>query len=667
MLRVLSSLSVDLRIAALGILGVLGMIASASLFFMGLSRIEAAYDNQSAVKHRFALTETLAFDTLDARRHEKDFLARRHDRYVEHHAETMKRIGETMDSLESRLAGLEGADAAAQRRELATIREALREYEPHFSSVVRQRRELGYDQDAGLHGEMRDVVHAAENILIAENESRLLLSMLMLRRHEKDFIARRDETYVERHIAERVTFAREAELRGTARAREAAQLIVQYGEIFDRFADQSFAFDADVRRLSEIYSIVQAAYDDLAARIAAENTASLEALDSEKAAARTALWTSLALVLLVLVAASTIIARSVSGPLGVVSRAVSRLSAGDTGANPEASAMASQRRDAFGVIAKALDGFRMAQLRNAELEEKAQAEKKQAAAERAAAMKQLADAFERSVGGIVETVAATVRDLEIAAGELGRGAADTTTQASSAASASEEAALNINTVASAAEELAASTAEIGRQVGASRGLAGTARARADESMAKASEMADASKRIGDIVEMIRAIAEQTNLLALNATIEAARAGEAGKGFAVVAAEVKSLADQTGRATEDIGRQIASMQVTTAGSVEAMSEISELVARLAEGATSIASAVEQQGTATQEIARNVQEASTGATEVSSAAASVLQTAQASRASAERVGEAARALTARSVELSESVRRFVSEVKASEQAA
>lgn len=54
------------------------------------------------------------------------------------------------------------------------------------------------------------------------------------------------------------------------------------------------------------------------------------------------------------------------------------------------------------------------------------------------------------------------------------------------------------------------------------------------------------------------IAETTNILALNATIEAMRAGDAGRTFAVVANEVKNLSSDTRRATEEIGRTIATL-------------------------------------------------------------------------------------------------------------
>ena len=156
-------------------------------------------------------------------------------------------------------------------------------------------------------------------------------------------------------------------------------------------------------------------------------------------------------------------------------------------------------------------------------------------------------------------------------------------------------------------------------------------------------MAEAAQKIGDVVKLINDIAGQTNLLALNATIEAARAGEAGKGFAVVASEVKSLANQTAKATEDISAQIKSIQSATGGAVQAIGGIGQTIGRISEIATTIASAVEEQGAATQEIARNVQQASAGTNEVSSNIVNVTQAATETGAASEpgpRLGRRAR---------------------------
>ena len=145
----------------------------------------------------------------------------------------------------------------------------------------------------------------------------------------------------------------------------------------------------------------------------------------------------------------------------------------------------------------------------------------------------------------------------------------------------EEAAIQLDSVATASEEMAKTSAGIAHNCAAaaqssenanSTALAGqsvmsetVAMMNRVNDIVKASAgiiegLGNRSDQIGEIINLIDDVADQTNLLALNAAIEAARAGEHGRGFAVVADEVKKLAEKTSAATKEIGNTIKAMQV-----------------------------------------------------------------------------------------------------------
>jgi methyl-accepting chemotaxis protein len=250
---------------------------------------------------------------------------------------------------------------------------------------------------------------------------------------------------------------------------------------------------------------------------------------------------------------------------------------------------------------------------------------------------------ERATARQAREVESSIRDnasrLNAAAEELGATAStmlanteDTATRANTVAAASEEVAVTVRTVASSVEEMSASIREIARSASQAADVAGQAVASAEETNQTVARLGQSSAEIGNVIKVITSIAQQTNLLALNATIEAARAGEAGKGFAVVANEVKELAKETAKATEEIGQKIESIQRNTNGAVTAIKNIADIIKRISDIQSTIASAVEEQSATTNEISRNVADVANGSTSITE---NIIAVAQAARSATDGV--------------------------------
>ncbi|PWB62374.1 MAG: methyl-accepting chemotaxis protein [Bradyrhizobiaceae bacterium] len=539
--------------------------------------------------------------------------------------------------------------SALRREQSSLVRETL---DPVGTSLAARLEQLQARAPtpaaAGLAGE------AFRHVMAARLNAGRLLD-----RHEKEAGPRVEKSLAD--LANVMTSLGAAVASGDARRlyEESNAEVARYAEAYKKAAADAAAIDALVN--GEMRKVAQAIAEDAEA---IKRSGVAEEHQIEQETARMIAWTETFVLALALagvalgLALAWLIGRAISRPIRRIGEVLLELANG----NKAVEVPYADRGDEVGDNARAAKTFKENLLRIERMEAEQREAERRAAEQRRADMHRLADEFQSAVGNIVETVSSASTELEAAAGTLTRTAETTQQLSATVASASEEASANVQSVATASEEMASSVGEISRQVQMSSEIAAEAVKQAEATNAQITELSNSASRIGDVVKLITAIAEQTNLLALNATIEAARAGDAGRGFAVVAQEVKALASQTAKATEEIGTQIAGMQAATGQSVAAIQGIGGTIARIAEIASTIAAAVEEQGAATREIARNVQEAAKGTTEVASNIGHVSHGAGETGSASTQVLASAQSLSSESNHLRLEVDKFLATVRA-----
>jgi len=349
------------------------------------------------------------------------------------------------------------------------------------------------------------------------------------------------------------------------------------------------------------------------------------------------------------------VGRNIAYRLGVLSQAMRRLSQGDLSV-----VIRDDRDDEIADMARALQVFRQASAdavaaREKEVEESRSLEVRRQKVDFATRN------FENAVAGVVHTLDSAAKAMNSSAHAMADSALRNEEKAVATVASSEEATTSVETVAAAAEEIARSIEHIATRVSESAAIARQAVSEAEATIGAVEKLSTSVDEIGEISSLIQTIAHQTNLLALNATIEAARAGDAGRGFAVVAQEVKGLAAQTGKATEEITRQIQSIEQTTSRSVQAMQSIGATIIKMNDVANDVASAVRQQDAVTKEIARNANAAAQGNRHVSVNISDVSSTAATIGREANTVLKAADELAQQSNLLRLEVERYLTHVR------
>jgi len=352
----------------------------------------------------------------------------------------------------------------------------------------------------------------------------------------------------------------------------------------------------------------QGAIAELIDLITARNTADQAAADHEYEQARLLMVGLASVSVLLAVATSWLITRSITRPMRVAVDVARTVAAGDLTSR---------------IVVDATDET----------------------GELLAALKEMNDALLAIVGQVRNgTEAMATATNEIASGNL-----DLSSRTEQQAGALEETASSMEELTATVKQNAENARQANQLALSASAVATRGGAVVGDVVATMGSINESANKIVDIIGVIDGIAFQTNILALNAAVEAARAGEQGRGFAVVASEVRNLAQRSAAAAKEIKTLIGD-------SVEKVGEGSRLVNQAGATMEEIVTSVRRVTDIMTEITSATHEQEAGIEQINQAIGEMDSVTQQNAALVEEAAAAAQSLQVQSSQLEQVVSAF-----------
>lgn len=607
----LGVLPIRSRIHLMTLIVVGAILLQESSHFIGGYTIGHYFARQAQFSKLSHLALEVEIGTLQMRRIEKNFRLKHHDQATgEHHDHFMEHYKTAASSVEMSLGQMArvAKDSSTTMR-IGRLKAGINTQRQKFFKVHERHQVLGMDENSGLHGVLRKAVHAVEDKLNAANLDALTIKMLMMRRHEKDYMARGNTIYIDRLDKQRIEFnslIKSAGLSDVTKA-ETLALMDAYQISFHAYVLTANKLNDDTKSLSRIYAGMLPDLQKLFQIAAAGEKQAVAQAAKVRDQVATLFLVIAALLLIASVSFAQIIGMSISIPVIRQTKAMKRLAEGDTSIDiPDV-----KDKNEIGDMARAVRVFKNNAIDRLRLQSENENER-EARALRQIKTEGLITGFRNKVQAMLQSAVSNAGMMQGSAMSLAALATQTASQTNNGAMTSTQTSQSLEDAAAATAKLLSSTNVISKQITNNKAIVAKAEKAVAQTDQKITGLSASAEEIGDVLSLIQSIAEQTNVLALNATSEAARAGDAGKGFLDIASKVKVLAAETAEVTEMISRQITTIQSETELSANSLQGIIGIIREFASSTEMISAAFETQGLSATQISDTIGKISAGET-------------------------------------------------------
>ncbi len=505
------------------------LVAVAMLVLLIVILFEA--NTMLKLNNTIKLAEEMNIHELTLRKHEKNFLFYKQQSSLDSFQSEYNEMQKSQAQLEALYAEL-GLDSST----LEQLQTYVGQYKADFDKVVTLQKQIGLHPKDAAYGRLRAAVHEVETLLKQQNNTSLLVSMLQLRRNEKDFMLRLDKKYLTRFNKNIESFKTEiSNLRSDmSYVNQLLSHVETYQKEFGNLvlAQERLGFNLQSGALAQLAESVEKS-DQIINRMVQQTEEEIqESADVTKVVALVIFAVASVVVLFFVYLTSL----SIITPINKVCEVIHKI----RGENNLTLHVDRDSEDEIGLMTKDFDS--------------------------------LIDDFKDliyEVNSATNTLNVATENLANTTSATSAGMQDQLHEADMVATAATQMQATI-------QDISINTEEAAKKAESTNVSAMSGKDEVDSTVSRISELSNSlggasevvsqlekdGETIGSVLDVIRGIAEQTNLLALNAAIEAARAGEQGRGFAVVADEVRSLAQRTQDSTQEIESIITTLQSRT---------------------------------------------------------------------------------------------------------